>query len=646
MGSMEQLRAAMASLESTLAHRPQELHDLLLVSPDRHTAALAAKATLDEVELNARQISPLTVERPLAQQQPLVPYVGAPWAGALPAARRADLDPEPEQVPAPWPGAPSPPSSTQRALQRGLLQSSSPEPAAASRSAEPQPVEVEDDLREWLRALRLEQYSGDFADLGAVLVEHVAFMTEDDVQGLPMRPLEHRRLLQAVYDLQLPEEVEHVAQQPGMAELAAAPPPAAPLSAATASLRAGLEVTLRSSRAADEGGSVMGLAVDASATITRTSGAAAQTPGLCVGNQIVNVNGAACRSGEDALAALRSASQAGADATLMMLVDPAVVEAVDSRRRHVRARVRAALQTAAASAAFHSSAENAHLVAAGPEPEPAAVRAETAEVAVKVAGDDGRAEVLEEGEPAEEAEPPLLAPSATLAPSASPPEHNQSEPPSAPEDAPAEQVADEAAQAFARFNLNGDGRLDREEVAAMLEEAEFTADTGYIDGLSGIFGTYDADGSGGIEIAEFRELWEQLELGERLAQGEAQQRAITSTQSAVAAAIAPQKWKAHTSSKKSVTKRIAAIEEPEPEPVPEHQSQTPANKAAIEILLSKVPLLQSLSEEERGRIAGVLVAGEAAPNVPIVSEGEAGDAMYFVREGEAAAIVDGRECMR
>ena len=82
------------------------------------------------------------------------------------------------------------------------------------------------------------------------------------------------------------------------------------------------------------------------------------------------------------------------------------------------------------------------------------------------------------------------------------------------------------------------------------------------------------------------------------------------------------------------------------EPVPEHQSQTPANKAAIEILLSKVPLLQSLSEEERGRIAGVLVAGEAAPNVPIVSEGEAGDAMYFVREGEAAAIVDGRECMR
>ena len=203
MGSMEQLRAAMASLESTLAHRPQELHDLLLVSPDRHTAALAAKATLDEVELNARQIGTLTVERsPLAQKQPLVPYVGAPWAGApwagaLPAARHADLDPEPEQlVPAPWPAAPAPPSSTQRALQRGLQQSSSPEPAAASRSAEPQPVEVEDDLREWLRALRLEQYSGDFADLGAVLVEHVAFMTEDDVQGLPMRPLEHRRLLE------------------------------------------------------------------------------------------------------------------------------------------------------------------------------------------------------------------------------------------------------------------------------------------------------------------------------------------------------------------------------------------------------------------------------------------------------------------
>ena len=71
---------------------------------------------------------------------------------------------------------------------------------------------------------------------------------------------------------------------------------------------------------------------------------------------------------------------------------------------------------------------------------------------------------------------------------------------------------DEVAAVFRRFNTNGDGMLDLEEVRHMLDAAGYTADSDYVQGLAENFGRYDADGSGGIELAEFRLLWAQLDL--------------------------------------------------------------------------------------------------------------------------------------
>ena len=75
---------------------------------------------------------------------------------------------------------------------------------------------------------------------------------------------------------------------------------------------------------------------------------------------------------------------------------------------------------------------------------------------------------------------------------------------------------DEVAAAFNRYNRNGDGLLDMEELGWLLEDAAYHVDASYVDGLAGLFGKWDADGSGGIEMAEFRDLWEKLGLGDAL----------------------------------------------------------------------------------------------------------------------------------
>eukprot|EP01045_Picozoa_sp_COSAG04_P040849 COSAG04_NODE_12131_length_668_cov_1.485062_1_plen_82_part_00 len=76
---------------------------------------------------------------------------------------------------------------------------------------------------------------------------------------------------------------------------------------------------------------------------------------------------------------------------------------------------------------------------------------------------------------------------------------------------------DEVAAVFRRFNTNGDGMLDLEEVRHMLDAAGYAADSDYVQGLAENFGRYDADGSGGIELAEFRLLFAQLDLSGLLA---------------------------------------------------------------------------------------------------------------------------------
>ena len=77
-------------------------------------------------------------------------------------------------------------------------------------------------------------------------------------------------------------------------------------------------------------------------------------------------------------------------------------------------------------------------------------------------------------------------------------------------------VGDEVAAAFVKYNRNGDGMLDLDEIRVLLEDAKFVVDASYVNGIADMFGKWDTDGSGGVELAEFRELWTQLDLGGKL----------------------------------------------------------------------------------------------------------------------------------
>lgn len=96
--------------------------------------------------------------------------------------------------------------------------------------------------------------------------------------------------------------------------------------------------------------------------------------------------------------------------------------------------------------------------------------------------------------------------------------HEAPLPPEAAAAAPAGiPIDDEVSAAFEKYNRNGDGLLDLDELRVLLEDANYKVDDTYVDGLAGMFGTWDSDGSGGIEEGEFRELWGKLGLGGLLA---------------------------------------------------------------------------------------------------------------------------------
>jgi TPR repeat protein len=62
---------------------------------------------------------------------------------------------------------------------------------------------------------------------------------------------------------------------------------------------------------------------------------------------------------------------------------------------------------------------------------------------------------------------------------------------------------------------------------------------------------------------------------------------------------------------------------------------------SIQKLLASVPLLQALSDEEREQIAKALGYEAYDYDEPIVKQGDDGDHMYFLEEGQAQADVDG-----
>ena len=63
---------------------------------------------------------------------------------------------------------------------------------------------------------------------------------------------------------------------------------------------------------------------------------------------------------------------------------------------------------------------------------------------------------------------------------------------------------------FRKYDANGDGVLDMEEVAAMIDDIGYDVDHNYIAGTVEIFGQFDADGNGMISLDEFAALWAHL----------------------------------------------------------------------------------------------------------------------------------------
>ena len=74
-----------------------------------------------------------------------------------------------------------------------------------------------------------------------------------------------------------------------------------------------------------------------------------------------------------------------------------------------------------------------------------------------------------------------------------------------------------AQRAFERYDVDGNGVLDVNEVATMLREANIPGDHTLSGDHSDIFRRFDADGSGGITMSEFRVMWVQHQLAKYVA---------------------------------------------------------------------------------------------------------------------------------
>ena len=68
--------------------------------------------------------------------------------------------------------------------------------------------------------------------------------------------------------------------------------------------------------------------------------------------------------------------------------------------------------------------------------------------------------------------------------------------------------------AFTRFDLNHDGVLEQSEVVSMLEAVGHNTDDSYVGQAVKMFGQYDADGNGILDMVEFSALAQHLHLQE------------------------------------------------------------------------------------------------------------------------------------
>ena len=63
---------------------------------------------------------------------------------------------------------------------------------------------------------------------------------------------------------------------------------------------------------------------------------------------------------------------------------------------------------------------------------------------------------------------------------------------------------------FELYDTNGDGVLDRDEVTAMIDAIGYEVDSSYVGGVLEIFGKFDTDSDGTIDLTEFPRLWEHM----------------------------------------------------------------------------------------------------------------------------------------
>ena len=111
------------------------------------------------------------------------------------------------------------------------------------------------------------------------------------------------------------------------------------------------------------------------------------------------------------------------------------------------------------------------------------------------------------------AQAPEPAPAPSPSPSPSPPlALSPARSPAAPIEAPAPSIAEAPAPSatFRKYDLNGDGVLDRDEIINMMRSLGYKTDEAYLENLMEVFASFDDDGSGLIEPSKFEALYAHL----------------------------------------------------------------------------------------------------------------------------------------